>query len=492
MDNFSPNLCDIKIMDNLDKKDEPDFPVPPDGSSEEQAVVSESPGVSGAEVGGSAELGELGSSVVAKPCDPSRRVGLLANRNIVRKIRATSDVSKTMYIDMVEAAFGCPEGCAACGAYDGTEKMVLGELSPDQIRDHLRKEIKGAGVKIVDLLRRYITTGIDVEPLFTNNFCDWARAIREESGGRSRGVCISHGLHFVERGKDEWKCPEVMERRLGDIVKLMMDERDVEGKQGVPATIPLFALSCDLQRKSALMGVPLDLRREHETLMGDFRKLCDRLMRKYGGQSYSDLRTLVTSGCYNDLDFGEFTTLDNRLDSLRSACLPHTIKANKVSYVETLIALAGPIRAGKRVTVSLQGDSDSRSLVYIGAVMRMWSEIGQTLQSRGFGDLLHTVNIDTPDGWRLYVNKGRAKTVLGGLDPSRYCTVVPDEDFLKRVVWSDAEPYRANRGILDVKGRVLAQIYRAMRTYNDTIDGPYNELDLDGGKTTASNGGGEG
>jgi len=484
-------------MDDLDKKGESvssrESPESPDASGGEQSAVSgssESSGVKGE--GSGTESGETDdpTASAAVSCDVSRRVGLLANRNIVRKIRATPDVSKTMYIDMVEAAFGCPEGCAACGAYDGTEKMVLGELSPDQIRGHLRKEIRGAGVKIVDLLRRYVTTGIDVEPLFTSNFCDWARIIREESGGRSRGVCISHGEHFIEHGKDEWKCPAVMERRFGDIVELMMDERDVEGKQGAPATIPLFVLSCDLQRESALMGVPLDLKRRYETLMDDFRKLCNRLMRKYGGQSYSDLRALVTSGRYNDTDFGEFTTLDNELDSLRTACLPYTIKANKVSYVETLIALAEPIRAGKRVTVSLQGDSDPRSLVYIGAVMRMWSEIGQILQSRGFGDLLHKVSIDTPDGWRLYVNKGRARTVLGGLDPSRYCTVIPDEDFLKNVVWSDAEPYRANRGILDVKGRVLAQIYRATRTYNDTIDGPYNELDLDGGEA-AVNGGGE-
>jgi len=463
-------------MDDLDKRDVPE----PSGSPG-------SPDASGVEESDNARPdGSAGSSTDAVPagtrgvCDPSRRVGLLANRNIVRKIRATPDVSKTMYIDMVEAAFGCPEGCAACGAYDGTERMTRGELSADQIRGHLRKEIRGAGVKIVDLLRRFVTTGIDVEPLFTNNFCDWARIIREESGGRSRGVCVSHGLHFVKHGENEWKCPEVMERHLEDIVKLMMDERDVEGKQGVSPTIPLFVLSCDLQRRSALMGVPLGLKQQYEALMGEFRKSCDKLMRKYGGQSYSDLRTLVTSGRYNDPDFGEFTALDNKLDSLRSACLPHTIKANKVSYVETLIALAEPIRAGKRVTVSLQGDSDSRSLVYVGAVMKMWSEVGQMLQSRGFGDLLHKVNIDAPDGWRLYVNKGRARTVLGGLDPSRYCTVIPDEDFLKRVMWSAEEPYYANRGVLDVKGRVLAQVYRAMRTYNDTIDGPYNELDLGG------------
>lgn len=403
-------------------------------------------------------------------CDPGTRVGLLAQKRVnLEKIRATHRLKDNTWVDMVENAWGCGENCAACGAYDGSERMRMGELPPDKIREHLRRRIVGAGINVVELLRHFVTTGIDVEPLCVDNFCDWARIIKEESGGKSRGVCISHGLRFAKKADGEWVCPSVMEERLGNIVKLMMDDPK-------SPTVPLFVLSCDLQRQLALMGVPADLKSEYKTVVDSFRALQKRLARKY--PATSDFGALAGSGSINDPDFSEYQRLELRLASVSTVCLDFIIKANAVSYAETLIALAEPIRAGKRVTVSLQGDNDCKSLVYTGNVTQMWTEVGQMLQGRGYGDLLHKIDIDSPDNWRLYVNRGRAQTVLGGLDPSRYCTVIPDKGFLEHDMWP-LDPWHASRAIVDVTGRVLLQFYRGKQTYNDTIDGPWKELDLD-------------
>jgi hypothetical protein len=395
-------------------------------------------------------------------CD---RVGTVADKKVQRVIRATEHVRKTTYVELVEIAYGCPENCAACGAYSGEEDSIkLRELPPDQIRANITRVIAGTGLRVADLMRGFITTGIDIEPLHLDNFTDFAKMVPEETGGKSRAVCISHGLRCINR-KGTWQPSGAMKRRLDEVADLMISD-----------VLPLFVLSCDIQRNSAMMGVPTELvkrKNELETKINSLKSVLEGY-----GDDILDRDNEVQAGdnSISEELMEEFIGCTREIADLEEECWGYVVEANAQSYAETLIGLEKPIKARKRVTVSLQGDDKEKSPVYIGKVMMMWQRACEILEEKGYGHLLNDIHIE--DEGRFYVNLGRAETVLGGLDPSRHCPVVPDEEFLKKVLWK--EPYRTNRAIVDINGRVLFQVYRARRTYDDTIEGQWKQLDLDG------------
>lgn len=166
---------------------------------------------------------------------------------------------------------GCGEDCAHCGAYpvgvqpgdllpEGVtrERMracLLGEFvlneaangqrldTPDDVKGEVRK-------RLADLLANYVTTDVNQEPLNSDTFLDFAGLVKELTGGKSRAVCISHGLRVSADGKP---AGDDAVRRL-DALAAMMDDKDV------------FVLSLDLARSQGKIGHDVNLHSYVETL----------------------------------------------------------------------------------------------------------------------------------------------------------------------------------------------------------------------------------
>lgn len=166
---------------------------------------------------------------------------------------------------------GCGEGCAHCGAYskgvqpgdllvkgvtrDRMRACLQGEFvlkeavngqgldSPDAVKGEVRK-------RLADLLANYVTTDVNQEPLNSDTFLDFSDLVKELTGGKSRAVCISHGLRVSADGKP---ANEDAARRL-DALAEKMDDGDV------------FVLSLDLARSQGGISHDVNLRSYAETL----------------------------------------------------------------------------------------------------------------------------------------------------------------------------------------------------------------------------------
>jgi hypothetical protein len=161
------------------------------------------------------------------------------------------------------------------------------------------------------------------------------------------------------------------------------------------------------------------------------------------------------------------------------------VEANARAYAETVRALVPAIIAGKRVTLSLQGDDNKKSPAYVGLAVSIQQRMSELLGTvyhfdrREIHAVMSRINIYPP---RLYTGAGRAKNILN-ITEDRPCTLIPDPNFTREVFGK--EPYRVNRGVVGSNGGFYIQVDRYSRTYNDTIDGwketsdnPWRKVDL--------------
>jgi hypothetical protein len=84
----------------------------------------------------------------------------------------------------------------------------------------------------------YVTTDVQQEPLNGDAFFDFMRLIKKMTGGKTRAICISHGLRATKEGKVVNPAAEERLRKIAGF----MDERDA------------FVLSLDTMRSNAKIG----------------------------------------------------------------------------------------------------------------------------------------------------------------------------------------------------------------------------------------------
>ncbi|MEK7547949.1 MAG: hypothetical protein AAB540_03570, partial [Patescibacteria group bacterium] len=141
----------------------------------------------------------------------------------------------TARVEMFRLGEGCAENCASCGAYPA-------ERDPG---DFCVKEVSGGRIKKCinailistrnEVFPSYVTTDVQQEPLNGDAFFDFMRLIKRMTDGKTRAICISHGLRATKEGK---VVNQAAEERLKRIARFM-DKRDV------------FVLSFDTMRSNA-------------------------------------------------------------------------------------------------------------------------------------------------------------------------------------------------------------------------------------------------
>lgn len=157
----------------------------------------------------------------------------------------------TVKITAMRLGDGCREYCISCGAYpaaddreDTVRTVTSVEVDEVRVRQMLERQvdgekaiIDGVRLKLVDFFARYVTTDVNQEPLNGDAFGHFMRLVKQLSGGKSRAVCVSHGLRVNFRGEPS----EDSARRLLEIVD-MLDQQDV------------FVLSLDMARSRGKFG----------------------------------------------------------------------------------------------------------------------------------------------------------------------------------------------------------------------------------------------
>lgn len=401
---------------------------------------------------------------------------------------------ENLWIDMVQLGRGCAGDCLSCGAFEEVSPLDkrISTIGRQQLEANLNQEIvserTGTRVRLVDLLRRYVTSGVDMEPLDTEIFNEAADLIYDLSNGRSRLVAISHGLTCYERvagGKSRYEIPMSQLKRLQALNRLMLDD-----------VVPLFVLSMDSARRKGLPGQTAA--RGHDTLTG-MEKPSTKFMKFIKSEAGLDQqragvgkfaesssewearmirvkRRLIDSVVKKISAGAELNESEGEVAKYIgewNKCRDSIVEVNARGYAKTLHLLWPAIKAGKRVTVSLQGDENDESLAYHGLARRILQRTADLLrQEHGISDLeinrlFEAVNLRPP---RLYAGVGRAKNVLGVESGIRPCPVIPDPGFIDEFVYKD--PYRVTRGRLKMDGTLEVQAYRASRTYTDTVDPP--------------------
>ncbi|MBD3360275.1 hypothetical protein GF366_00565 [Candidatus Peregrinibacteria bacterium] len=422
-----------------------------------------------------------------------------------RKI-STEHIPQTTLIDMVNIAEGCREACAACGAFGEGEKVKTREVDPEDFSKTLQQILAGTRLRLIDIFRRYVTTGIKAEPLNTGNFSQCAREIYEQSEGHSRLVAISHGLHLKKRqttnedGNREYvyEKDERQVETLEEIVSLML--KDI---------VPLFVLSFDAQRKNARMGVDREslkilglmekdieiFRTELSEAESDLKKLADaktelgEFDEENMDESERDRREKIKRQILinnNILERNKAIAANNirlweqEMGGLRRELDNQVIEANAQSYAKTITHLWPAIESGKRVTISFQGVPYKGSPVYVGKTMLIYNRMKEILEERFGRDLTYDLNIlSRYQDPRHYARLGRGRRSSLHIDYDKSCPVIPDEGFLQTKYRED--PCPTNRGVVDMDGNLWIQRYQCGNTYNDTADpskNPFYKVDL--------------
>lgn len=146
-----------------------------------------------------------------------------------------------------------------------------------------------------------------------------------------------------------------------------------------------------------------------------------------------------------------------------------TGEANVASYIETLKLLLPALDAGKRVTISLQGDDDPESPYYRARADRVWQHVLEnvTLTPQQQANLCY-------DQGRSYVKAGRARGLIGALSAGGNAPVIPDRKLAEAIATSQsAVPYR---GMVDIYGRLWRQFREWANSYGTTVNGPWERL----------------
>jgi|GEM_PF-3433105 len=400
----------------------------------------------------------------------------------------------TLMIDMVRLGRGCYSNCLSCGAFEGMDPAGrrIQTISQEQLEKNLLQEIpdyrSGTRLQLIELFASVVTSGVDMEPLDSNIFNQAAELICKLSEGRSRMAAISHGVGMYEtsrEGSSQFCAQRGQAERLSRLNDLMMED-----------VVPLFVLSMDAARAG---GVPGRTARKHhkqvcemENPNADFmktmRSLATQSQRDEGipefgentlqwsarlarvrNQQIKVVREKVLRG--EDLD--EKEKLINEYIKARDNRRKAVIEINARGYAQTLNMLLPAIMAGKRVTISLQGDNNRDSLAYHGLAREILQRTLDLLTSV-YGlttvevrDLLGRVEVTPP---RIYAPVGRARNLLGVSEPVDDCPVIPDPTFVRTLMREHAP--RVTRGMIDTDGSLMVQSNRPRHGYPDTVAPP--------------------
>ncbi len=432
-------------------------------------------------------------------------------------------VPDTTYIDMVEIGKGCRNGCISCGAFEGDCSEIY-SLTIERFEANITQEIfdarRSVRIRLVDLFRRYMTTGVDKEPVDVGIFTEAAEKLCELTEGRSRLVGISHGVRaskvpkaseevgvstqresrFEKTGNGEWQVSSAQLKRIRKINELMILD-----------VIPLFVLSVDSARAKGLFGI------KAKELLGELRAVENSpeyqekivgpngLLQHVGQKKQKDeglttpeqrlaepqsvwdarlkrikeglivrMKCKITDGEKAGLTGAEIeetlTPEDKILRSYsekRDALRNSVVEMSARSCAATLAELLPALKLGKRVAISIQGDNNPDSLVYKGIAFEIWDRTLKILkQDYKFENWVLDKLRGTVEQPRLYANIGRAARNLE-FDRVSPCPVIPDTEFL-RTEFPEAVP-RVNRGRILVDGTLEVQLDRPDRTYNDTL-----------------------
>lgn len=404
---------------------------------------------------------------------------------------STGALAETLWIDMVELGSGCAGDCLSCGAFEGVspEDRKVKPITLDQFIANITQEVSGSQngtrLQIHQLFRSFVTTGVDMEPLRPGIFNEAAEALYEITGGRSRFVEISHGLTCVEKivdGKPQYAIIPSQIEKLEKSTELLLQDK-----------IPLFVLSMDSARMQGLPGKTArtyheevcemekpgspfmriidvaateDQRVSHVPKFGENKDLWEARKLKVRRALTDEVSRKIGSG----VELDEREKIIAKYIDVRSKRRDSVVEVNARGYARTLYTLIPAIRAGKMVTISLQGDNNKDSLAYQGLARRILQRSTDLLrEEHGLSNadvntIMGSISVQPP---RDYVGVGRAKNMLG-VKPGGYCTVIPDPDFVKNFM--DQDQYRVSRGRLTGDGTLKIQANRPDRTYNDTVD----------------------
>ncbi len=414
----------------------------------------------------------------------------------------------TTLIDMVELGHGCAGDCVACGAFDKNYEPKERKVCPitsEQLTENISQEIvdgrKGTRHRLVDLFRRYMTSGVDMEPLESDIFNDASEIINDLSEGKSRMVAITHGLRCVESedeksGKVRWKPRPDQLRRVERLSELMIAD-----------LVPLLVLSIDPAREKGLAGKEA---KKIQTELKEMEKNDSAFMRiirfqaqkqqhddgltnpsvEENEKQWAERLEKMKSGLLDsvrgksqdkDVELNDGEKIIKKYLDLQGELKRSVVEANAQSYAATVCALRPAIEAGKQVAFSLQGDKNENSPVYVGMTFRILQRMYEILEKEHgvlgaeLYKLVEGIDVQPP---RYYTGSGRAKNLLE-IYKDRDCTVIPYKPFVEGPFRAD--PLRINRGRIKSDGTFEIQLYRAGRTYNDTVepkDNPWRPVDL--------------
>ena len=303
----------------------------------------------------------------------------------------------TVKVEMFRLGEGCSENCASCGAYSAERDpgdFCVKEVSRGRIHRCINAILKSTRNEVFP---SYVTTDVQQEPLNGDAFFDFMRLIKKMTRGKTRAICISHGLHTTKDGK---VVNPAAEERLRKIARFM-DKRDA------------FVLSFDTMRSNARIG-------------------------------------------------------DDE---------------NVASYVETLDRLKFAVRRGVRVTISIQGvdgvDSDNPNYAYSRkraqellavVINKLREEKKWTLEE--VGGLVKDLS-------RQFVRIGRAAKEFPWLDPAGETPVIPDAEVIKKLYEGGDLSHTLRARMNCVTGELEAQANNPLRSYGDTIRGPWGKVSLE-------------
>ncbi|MDD3861971.1 MAG: hypothetical protein PHP74_03740, partial [Candidatus Gracilibacteria bacterium] len=417
-----------------------------------------------------------------------------------------------MWIDIVSLGRGCVEGCKSCGVYASKECVFPDPITVEQLKENLSQEIisikTGTRFRVADLLNRCVSTSPDMEPLGKGIFCEAAEMIYDMTEGEKKMVCISHGVksHWPRDEFEGWRVDEGQLAKLNRVVELMLADK-----------IPLFVLSLDTARAGGLYGKNAGIYYKELQEIKDSseyqEKVVELISRKGVKQQISEgmlteadrlnketaeqwrerckkiedslfrgvMKKIGEGISLNETEIFIFQYLE-KSNQLKDA----VIEANAQSYAVTLFALVPAIRAGKRVTISLQGDGDPDGLVYEGLAYRCLQRTFELLEKEYKVDrfILETLSTSLQDP-RRYVLAGRAKKLL--LDPKNECDIIPDTEFIRDELGK--YPWRIKTGRVLPDGELQVQNRRSGRGYNDyvcpagipgdgSVPNPWKKVDL--------------
>jgi hypothetical protein len=397
----------------------------------------------------------------------------------------------TLAIDMVEIGKGCAGDCLSCGAFKGidVEDRRVKPITIEQLEANITQTIEdqrtGTKVRLIDLFRSIVTSGVDMEPLAMGIFNEAAELINNLSGGKSKLVAISHGISCIESVEGDnptyvmprpqvEKLQRLNELMLQDVVPLFVLSMDSARAQGIPGqTAAMYHQEiCEMEKRGSYFMKIVQPRAEADQrkaniLPGmenpeDWEKRVSRV------KSVLIRETIERADPEATLTTDEVEVL-NYVD-LRNKRRHAVVEMNARGYAATLYHLMPAIKAGKMVTVSLQGVEDKESLAYQGLARRIFQRTTDLLReeygvsNQDIQNLAKAVSLQLP---RAYVGVGRAQNLLG-VKPGKHCTVVPDPDFVRSFM--DSDPYKVSRGRIRGNGTLEVQMNRPGQEYDDTVD----------------------